>query len=145
MIIDRNAVTQEVPIDPETGKPYHHRGRHSGVGQWWAPVSLIRGSGRQYPRNWPAVKSNALFTNVWKAASDDVLAVAGDAAAEARRARPPGTSLVLHMDISPRFHRPADRKSPSWWMRSSPTSRRSSKASLPPARACFVITRFMGR
>ena len=22
MIIDRNAVTQEVPIDPETGKPY---------------------------------------------------------------------------------------------------------------------------
>ncbi len=22
MVLDRNAVTQEVPIDPETGKPY---------------------------------------------------------------------------------------------------------------------------
>ena len=145
MIIDRNAVTQEVPIDPETGKPYLNtvaaiQVSANGVGSEVSPyvaqaVEVIRESG--LPQ-----ETNALFTNV-EGDLDDVLKVAGEAA---KKLAEQGyrTSLVLHMDIRPGFTGQLTEK-PDWWMRSSPTSRRSSKASLPPARACFVITRFMGR
>ena len=55
MIIDRNAVTQEVPIDPETGKPYLNtvaaiQVSANGVGSEVSPyvaqaVEVIRESG----------------------------------------------------------------------------------------------------
>ena len=55
MIIDRNAVTQEVPIDPETGKPYLNtvaaiQVSANGVGSELSPyvaqaVEVIRESG----------------------------------------------------------------------------------------------------
>ena len=67
MIIDRNAVTQEVPIDPETGKPYLNtvaaiQVSANGVGSEVSPyaaqaVEVIRESG--LPQ-----ETNALFTNV---------------------------------------------------------------------------------
>ena len=100
MIIDRNAVTQEVPIDPETGKPYLNtvaaiQVSANGVGSEVSPyvaqaVEVIRESG--LPQ-----ETNALFTNV-----DDVLKVAGEAA---KKLAEQGyrTSLVLHMDIRPGF------------------------------------------
>ena len=69
MIIDRNAVTQEVPIDPETGKPYLNtvaaiQVSANGVGSEVSPyvaqaVEVIRESG--LPQ-----ETNALFTT-WKA------------------------------------------------------------------------------
>ena len=82
MIIDRNAVTQEVPIDPETGKPYLNtvaaiQVSANGVGSEVSPyvaqaVEVIRESG--LPQ-----ETNALFTNV-EGDLDDVLKVAGEAA-----------------------------------------------------------------
>ena len=101
MIIDRNAVTQEVPIDPETGKPYLNtvaaiQVSANGVGSEVSPyvaqaVEVIRESG--LPQ-----ETNALFTNDL----DDVLKVAGEAA---KKLAEQGyrTSLVLHMDIRPGF------------------------------------------
>ena len=82
MTIDRNAVTQEVPIDPETGKPYLNtvaaiQVSANGVGSEVSPyvaqaVEVIRESG--LPQ-----ETNALFTNV-EGDLDDVLKVAGEAA-----------------------------------------------------------------
>ena len=100
MIIDRNAVTQEVPIDPETGKPYLNtvaaiQVSANGVGSEVSPyVEVIRASG--LPQ-----ETNALFTNV-EGDLDDVLKVAGEAA---KKLAEEGyrTSLVLHMDIRPGF------------------------------------------
>ncbi|MFQ8985546.1 MAG: MTH1187 family thiamine-binding protein [Bifidobacterium longum] len=104
MIIDRNAVTQEVPIDPETGKPYLNtvaaiQVSANGVGSEVSPyvaqaVEVIRESG--LPQ-----ETNALFTNV-EGNLDDVLKVAGEAA---KKLAEQGyrTSLVLHMDIRPGF------------------------------------------
>mgnify|MGYP000113861606 CR=1 FL=1 len=104
MIIDRNAVTQEVPIDPETGKPYLNtvaaiQVSANGVGSEVSPyvaqaVEVIRESG--LPQ-----ETNALFTNV-EGDLDDVLKVAGEAA---KKLAEQGyrTSLVLHMDIRPGF------------------------------------------
>ena len=98
MIIDRNAVTQEVPIDPETGKPYLNtvaaiQVSANGVGSEVSPY-VIRESG--LPQ-----ETNALFTNV-EGDLDDVLKVAGEAA---KKLAEQGyrTSLVLHMDIRPGF------------------------------------------
>ena len=81
MIIDRNAVTQEVPIDPETGKPYLNtvaaiqvsaNGVDSEVSPYVAQaVEVIRESG--LPQ-----ETNALFTNV-EGDLDDVLKVASPA------------------------------------------------------------------
>ena len=99
MIIDRNAVTQEVPIDPETGKPYLNtvaaiQVSANGVGSEVSPyvaqaVEVIRESG--LPQE----------TNV-EGDLDDVLKVAGEAA---KKLAEQGyrTSLVLHMDIRPGF------------------------------------------
>ena len=91
MIIDRNAVTQEVPIDPETGKPYLNtvaaiQVSANGVGSEVSPY---------------VAQAVALFTNV-EGDLDDVLKVAGEAA---KRLAEQGyrTSLVLHMDIRPGF------------------------------------------
>ena len=82
MTIDRNAVTQEVPIDPETGKPYLNtvaaiQVSANGVGSEVSPyvaqaVKVIRESG--LPQ-----ETNALFTNV-EGDLDEVLKVAGEAA-----------------------------------------------------------------
>ena len=91
MVLDRNAVTQEVPIDPETGKPYLNtvaaiQVSANGVGSEVSPyvaqaVEVIRESGLP---------------------QDDVLKVAGEAA---KKLAEQGyrTSLVLHMDIRPGF------------------------------------------
>ena len=81
MIIDRNAVTQEVPIDPETGKPYLNT------------VAAIQ------------VSANGVGSEVSPYVEgdlDDVLKVAGEAA---KKLAEQGyrTSLVLHMDIRPGF------------------------------------------
>ena len=93
MIIDRNAVTQEVPIDPETGKPYLNtvaaiQVSANGVGSEVSPyvaqaVEVIRESGLPQETN-------------------AVLKVAGEAA---KKLAEQGyrTSLVLHMDIRPGF------------------------------------------
>ena len=108
MIIDRNAVTQEVPIDPETGKPYLNtvaaiQVSANGVGSEVSPyvaqaVEVIRESG--LPQ-----ETNALFTNV-EGDLDDVLKVAGEAA---KKLAEQGyrTSLVLHMDIRPGVVKPS--------------------------------------
>ena len=100
MIIDRNAVTQEVPIDPETGKPYLNtvaaiQVSANGVGSEVSPyvaqaVEVIRESG--LPQ-----ETNALFTNVEGGRQ------------EARRAGLPHFSGAAH-GYPPRLHRPADRK-----------------------------------
>lgn len=104
LTIDRNAVTQEVPIDPETGKPYLNtvaaiQVSANGVGSEVSPyvaqaVEVIRESG--LPQ-----ETNALFTNV-EGDLDEVLKVAGEAA---KKLAEQGyrTSLVLHMDIRPGF------------------------------------------
>ena len=82
MTIARTAVTQEVPIDPETGKPYLNtvaaiQVSANGVGSEASPyvaqaVEVIRESG--LPQ-----ETNALFTNV-EGDLDEVLKVAGEAA-----------------------------------------------------------------
>ncbi len=98
-------------------------------------VEVIRESG--LPQ-----ETNALFTNV-EGDLDDVLKVAGEAA---KRLAEQGyrTSLVLHMDIRPGFTGQLTEK-PKLVDEILADNRRSRKALLPPARACFVITRFMGR
>ena len=104
MTIDRNAVTQEVPIDPETGKPYLNtvaaiQVSANGVGSEVSPyvaqaVEVIRESG--LPQ-----ETNALFTNV-EGDLDEVLKVAGEAAKKhaGQGYRP---SRVLHIAIRPGF------------------------------------------
>ena len=104
MVVDRNALKQEVPIDPATGKPYLNtvaaiQVSAAGVGSEVShyvsrAIEVIRESG--LPR-----ETNALFTNV-EGNLDDVLKVAGEAA---KKLAEQGyrTSLVLHMDIRPGF------------------------------------------
>ncbi|KAB8286966.1 Thiamine-binding protein [Bifidobacterium ramosum] len=104
MPIDRNAIKQEVPIDPETGKPYLNtvaaiQVSVSGAGSEVSPyvaqaIKVIRDSG--LPQ-----ETNALFTDV-EGDLDEVLHVAGEAA---KKLAEQGyrTSLVLHMDIRPGF------------------------------------------
>ena len=104
MTIDRNAVTQEVPIDLETSKPYLNtvaaiQVSANGVGSEVSPyvaqaVKVIRESG--LPQ-----ETNALFTNV-EGDLDEVLKVAGEAA---KKLAEQGylTRLMPHMDIRPGF------------------------------------------
>ena len=104
MTIDRNAVTQEVPIDPETGKPYLNtvaaiQVSANGVGSEVSPyvaqaVEVIRESG--LPQ-----ETNALFTNV-EGDLDEVLKVAGEAA---KKLAEQGyrTGVTLKLDIRPGF------------------------------------------
>ncbi|MBT1161104.1 MULTISPECIES: thiamine-binding protein [Bifidobacterium] len=104
MPIDRNAVKQEVPIDPKTGKPYLNtvaaiQVSVSGAGSEVSPyvaqaIQVIRESGLSQ-------ETNALFTDV-EGDLDEVLHVAGEAA---KKLAEQGyrTSLVLHMDIRPGF------------------------------------------
>ncbi|WP_223847531.1 thiamine-binding protein [Bifidobacterium callitrichos] len=103
-VSDRNAIRQEVPINPETGKPYLNTvaaiqvsvtGAGSEVSPYVAQaISVIRDSG--LPQ-----ETNALFTDV-EGDLDDILHVAGEAA---KKLAEQGyrTSLVLHMDIRPGF------------------------------------------
>lgn len=100
----RNAIRQDVPIDPDTGKPYLNtvaaiqiapHGVGSELSEYVAQaVGVIRDSG--LPQS-----TNAVFTNV-EGDLDDVLRVARDAtvklAGQGYR-----TSLVLHLDIRPGF------------------------------------------
>lgn len=79
MVLDRNAVTQEVPINPQTGKPYLNtvaaiQVSVSGAGSEVSPyvaqaVKVIRDS--SLPQ-----ETNALFTDV-EGDLDEVLHVAG--------------------------------------------------------------------
>ena len=104
MTFDRNAIKQEVPIDPKTGKPYLNtvaaiqiapHGVGSELSGYVAEaVEVIRESG--LPQS-----THAVFTNV-EGDLDEVLRVAGDAA---KKLAEQGyrTSLVLHMDIRPGF------------------------------------------
>ncbi|KFI56462.1 thiamine-binding protein [Bifidobacterium callitrichos] len=103
-VSDRNAIRQEVPVNPETGKPYLNTvaaiqvsvtGTGSEVSPYVAQaISVIRDSG--LPQ-----ETNALFTDV-EGDLDDILHVAGEAA---KKLAEQGyrTSLVLHMDIRPGF------------------------------------------
>ena len=104
MTLDRNAEKQEVPINPETGKPYINTLAAVAISPAGASpekstyvaqaVDVLRQAGL------PS-ETNALFTNV-EGDLDDVLKVAGEAA---KKLAEQGyrTSLVLHMDIRPGF------------------------------------------
>ena len=121
MTIDRNAVTQEVPIDPETGKPYLNtvaaiQVSANGVGSEVSPyvaqaVEVIRESG--LPQ-----ETNALFTNV-EGDLDEVLKVAGEAAkklaeqATARASCYTWTSALDSPVSSPRSRRSSTPSSPA--------------------------------
>ena len=117
MTIDRNAVTQEVPIDPETGKPYLNtvaaiQVSANGVGSEVSPyvaqaVKVIRESG--LPQ-----ETNALFTNV-----------EGDL--DERPARPPRSSPSRATARASCYTWTSALDSPV----SSPRSRRSSTPSSP--------------
>lgn len=102
--IDRNAVRQTVPTDPETGKPYINTvaavaiapsGTGSELSQYVAQsVNVIRESGLDN-------ETNAMFTNI-EGNLDDVLKVVRDAtmvlAAQGYR-----TGVTLKLDIRPGF------------------------------------------
>ena len=101
---DRNAVRQEVPVNPETGKPYINTVAAvaiapSGVGAELSEyvsqaVAVIRDSG--LPN-----ETNAMFTNI-EGDIDDVLKVIRDAtmklAGQGYR-----TDVVIRLDIRPGF------------------------------------------
>lgn len=101
---DRNAIRQEVPIDPETGEPYINTLAAvaiapGGVGAELSEyvsqaVAVIRDSG--LPN-----ETNAMFTNI-EGNLDDVLRVVRDAtlklASQGYR-----TGVVLKLDIRPGF------------------------------------------
>ena len=110
MIIDRNAVTQEVPIDPETGKPYLNtvaaiQVSANGVGSEVSPyvaqaVEVIRESGLPQETTPCSPTWKAIWTTCsrWPVRPQ-----------EARRAGLPHFSGAEH-GYPPRLHRPADRK-----------------------------------
>ena len=134
MTIDRNAVTQEVPIDPETGKPYLNtvaaiQVSANGVGSEVSPyvaqaVEVIRESG--LPQ-----ETNALFTNV-EGDLDEVLKVAGEAAKKlAEQGYRTRTSALDSPVSSPRSRRSSTPSSPA-----KASDRRRITAALPvPATA----------
>ena len=93
MTLDRNAEKQEVPINPETGKPYINT--LAAVATYVAQaVDVIRQSGL------PS-ETNAMFTNI-EGDIDDVLKVIRDAtmklAGQGYR-----TDVVIRLDIRPGF------------------------------------------
>lgn len=104
MAIDRYAEQQEVPVDPETGKPYLNTVAAvsiapSGVGAELSEyvsqaVSVIRESG--LPN-----ETNAMFTNI-EGDLDEVVRVVVDAT---KRLAEQGyrTGVVLKLDIRPGF------------------------------------------
>ena len=98
MTLDRNAEKQEVPVNPETGKPYINTlaavaspEKSTYVAQ---AVDVIRESG--LPN-----ETNAMFTNI-EGDIDDVLKVIRDAtmklAGQGYR-----TDVVIRLDIRPGF------------------------------------------
>ena len=92
MTLDRNAEKQEVPINPETGKPYINTLAAVAISP--AGVDVIRQSGL------PS-ETNAMFTNI-EGDIDDVLKVIRDAtmklAGQGYR-----TDVVIRLDIRPGF------------------------------------------
>ena len=108
---NRNAVRQEVPINPETGKPVLNTvaalavapsASGSELSQYVAQViQVIEQSGLNY-------ETNAMFTNI-EGDLDDVLAVVRDAshvlAEQGYR-----TSVSLKLDIRPGFERQMQEK-----------------------------------
>ena len=111
MAIDPNAVRQEVPVDPETGRPYINTVAAvaiapSGVGAELSEyvaqaIAVIRDSG--LPN-----ETNAMFTNI-EGDLDDVLRVVRDAtmklAGQGYR-----TGVSLKLDIRPGFEGQISRK-----------------------------------
>lgn len=101
---DRNAVLQEVPTDPETGKPYINTVAAvaiapSGVGAELSEyvsqaVAVIRDSG--LPN-----ETNAMFTNI-EGDLDDVLRVVRDATMKLAE-QGYRTGVTLKLDIRPGF------------------------------------------
>ena len=95
MTLDRNAEKQEVPINPETGKPYINTLAAVAISPAVAQaVDVIRQSGL------PS-ETNAMFTNI-EGDIDDVLKVIRDAtmklAGQGYR-----TDVVIRLDIRPGF------------------------------------------
>ena len=97
MTLDRNAEKQEVPVNPETGKPYINTLAAvaiSPAGAVAQAVDVIRESG--LPN-----ETNAMFTNI-EGDIDDVLKVIRDAtmkiAGQGYR-----TDVVIRLDIRPGF------------------------------------------
>lgn len=104
MTLDRNAERQEVPVDPETGKPYINTVAAVAISPAGASpekstyvaqaVDVIRQSG--LPN-----ETNAMFTNI-EGDLDQVLATIRDAtmklAGQGYR-----TDVVIRLDIRPRF------------------------------------------
>ncbi|MCH3974878.1 MAG: thiamine-binding protein [Bifidobacterium sp.] len=104
MMIDRNSDRQEVPVDPETGKPYINTlaavaiapsGTGAELSEYVAQaVGVIRESG--LPN-----ETNAMFTNI-EGDLDEVLQVVRDAtyklASQGYR-----TGVTLKLDIRPGF------------------------------------------
>ena len=97
MTLDRNAEKQEVPVNPETGKPYINTpaGASPEKSTYVAQaVDVIRESG--LPN-----ETNAMFTNI-EGDIDDVLKVIRDAtmklAGQGYR-----TDVVIRLDIRPGF------------------------------------------
>ena len=99
MTLDRNAEKQEVPINPETGKPYINTLAAVAISPAGASpekstyvaqaVDVIRQSGL------PS-ETNAMFTNI-EGDIDDVLKVIRDAGQGYR------TDVVIRLDIRPGF------------------------------------------
>ncbi|RSX57734.1 thiamine-binding protein [Bifidobacterium samirii] len=111
MAIDPNAVRQEVPVDPQTGRPYINTVAAvaiapSGVGAELSEyvaqsIAVIRDSG--LPN-----ETNAMFTNI-EGDLDDVLRVVRDATMKlAEQGYRTGVSLKL--DIRPGFEGQISRK-----------------------------------
>ena len=111
MAIDPNAVRQEVPVDPATGRPYINTVAAvaiapSGVGAELSDyvaqaIAVIRDSG--LPN-----ETNAMFTNI-EGDLDDVLRVVRDATMKlAEQGYRTGVSLKL--DIRPGFEGQISRK-----------------------------------
>ena len=103
MTLDRNAEKQEVPVNPETGKPYINTLAAVAISPGASPekstyvaqaVDVIRESG--LPN-----ETNAMFTNI-EGDIDDVLKVIRDAtmklAGQGYR-----TDVVIRLDIRPGF------------------------------------------
>ena len=100
MTLDRNAEKQEVPVNPETGKPYINTLAAVAISPAGASpekstyvaqaVDVIRESG--LPN-----ETNAMFTNI-EGDIDDVLKVIRDATGQGYR-----TDVVIRLDIRPGF------------------------------------------
>ena len=97
MTLDRNAEKQEVPINPETGKPYINTLAAVAI----SPAGASPEKSTYVDFSGLAPETNAMFTNI-EGDIDDVLKVIRDAtmklAGQGYR-----TDVVIRLDIRPGF------------------------------------------